>query len=115
MIERLSVSRFAFVAAPALVLLGYGWLIVRNYWPYLNAQLQLRSPDLAGLPEDVIGFGFWMWWPLIALLFTIALTGALAAAERRVRAAVILVGTFTLLSGVDYYLYGRLVEALLRG
>jgi hypothetical protein len=45
---------------------------------YLDAQLQLISPDLAGLPEDVIGFGFWMWWPFIALLFTFALTSALS-------------------------------------
>lgn len=68
----------AFVALPALVLLGYGWFIRINYWPYLDAQLQFISPDLAGLPEDVIGFGFWMWWPFIALLFTFALTSALS-------------------------------------
>jgi hypothetical protein len=84
-------------------------------WPYLNAHLQLRSHDLAGLPEDVVGFGFWMWWPLVALLFVLALISGLTAMERRLRAATILVSTFTLLSVVDYYLYERLVEALLRG
>ena len=115
MTERLSVSRFALVAAPAVVLLGYGCFMVMNYWPYLNAQLELRSQDLAGLPEDVVGFGFWMWWPLIALLFVMALISALAAIEHRVRAASILASTFTVLSVVDYYLYERLVEALLRG
>jgi hypothetical protein len=115
MIHKDSISRHAFVALPVLVLLGYGWFIVITYWPYLNAQLQLRSPDLAGLPEDVIGFGFWMWWPFIALLFTLALALALAAIERRGRVATILVSAFALLSVGDHYLCERLVEALLRG
>jgi hypothetical protein len=115
MTERPPVSRFVLVAAPALVLFGYGCVIVMNYWPYFNAQLQLRSHDLAGLPEDVVGFGFWMCWPLIALLFALALISALAVIGHRVRAASILVSTFTVLSVVDYYLYERLVEALLRG
>ena len=90
-------------------------LVRMNYWPYLDAQLQLRSPDLAGVPEDVIGLGFWMWWPCIALLFTFALTSALSAAERRGRLAAILVSAFALLSAIDYYLCERLIEALLRG
>jgi hypothetical protein len=115
MTERPSVSRFAFLAAPALVLLAYGWFIVTNYWPYLHEQLELRSHDLAALPEDVLGFGFWMWWPLIVMLFAFALISALAVTEHRIRAATFLVSIFTLLSVVDHYLYGRLVEALLRG
>jgi len=115
MMHKASMPCNAFVALPALVLLGYGWFIRMNYWPYLDAQLQLRSPDLAGLPEDVIGFGFWMWWPFIALLFTFALTSALSAVERRGRLAAILVSAFALLSAVDYYLCERLIEALLRG
>ena len=49
------------------------------------------------------------------MLFAFALISALAATGHRVRAATILVSVFTLLSVVDHYLYGRLVEALLRG
>ena len=110
-----SVYSHALVALPVLVLLGYGGFIIWNYWPYLNAQLQLRSPELANLPEDVIGFGFRMWWPFIALLFTFALALALAAIARRGRVATTCVSAFTLLSVSDYYLCERLVEALLRG
>ena len=115
MIEKPSISRVIFVALPTVVLLGYGWFVVTTYSPYLNWQLQLRSPDLAGLPEDVVGFGFWMWWPPIALLFAFALTSALATIERRARLAIILVSAFAVLSVADYYLHERLVEALLRG
>lgn len=115
MIEKPSVSRVLLVALPAIVLVGYGLFIVMTYSPYLNWQLQLRSPELAGLPEDVIGFGFWMWWPLVALSFAFALTSALAAIERRGRIATILVSVFIVMSVADYYLHERLVEALLRG
>src|SRR5687767_15427967 len=94
MMHRALMPSNVFLALPALVLIGYGWFIRMNYWPYLDAQLRLRSPDLAGLPEDVIGFGFWMWWPCVALLFTFALTSALSAAERRGRLAAILVSAF---------------------
>jgi hypothetical protein len=103
MMHKASMPCNAFVALPALVLLGYGWFIRTNYWPYLDARLRLRSPDLAELPEDVIGFGFWMWWPFIALLFTFTLTSALSSVERRGRLAAILVSAFALLSAVDYY------------
>jgi hypothetical protein len=60
-------SRVVVLALPALVLVGYGYFVVATYWPYLDWNFRLRSPALAGLPEDVIGFGFWMWWPFFAV------------------------------------------------
>ena len=98
----------------ALVLLGYAWFIVATYRPYLNWYFRLRSPDLAGLPEDVIGYGFWMWWPVAALLFVVALGVALSAFERRWRVALVLVALFALLSSADYLLCQRLVQELIR-
>ena len=73
MFEKHHVYSVAFVALPAALLLAYGAFIVMTYWSYFNLQLQLRSPDPAGLPEDVVGFGFWMWWPFIALVFVFTL------------------------------------------
>lgn len=115
MIAKLSDSRAILTALPALVLLGYSGFIVMSYWPYLNAQLELRSAELAGLPEDVVGFGFWMWWPLVALLFVFALVSAMTVIERRARIVTIFVSAFVLLSVTDYFLHERLVQALLRG
>lgn len=101
------------LALPALVLAGYCWLIGATYSPYLNAHLRLRSPDLAGLPEDVIGYGFWMWWPVIALLFLISLAGALSAIERRLSVAISFLGAFSAISVADYWLCARLVQELI--
>lgn len=99
---------------PALVLLGYAWFIVTTYRPYLDWHFRLQSPDLAGLPEDVIGYGFWMWWPVAALIFVFALGMTLFAFERRWRVALVFVGLFALLSSADYLLCQRLVQELIR-
>jgi hypothetical protein len=98
---------------PALVLLGYAWFIVATYRPYLSWHFRLHSPDLAGLPEDVIGYGFWMWWPVAALLFVVALGVTFSAFERRWRVAFVLVALFALLSSADYLLCQRLVHELI--
>jgi hypothetical protein len=111
--NRYSVSRIAFLALPAVVLFGYACFIVTTYWPYLDRNLRLRSPDLAGLLEDVIGFGFWMWWPLVTVLFAASLAVGLSAMHRRLYAAVLLVGVFVLLSVCDYLLCHRLVQELI--
>jgi hypothetical protein len=109
-----SASRLVLLALPALVLLGYGWVVVTTYWPYLDWHAQLRSPQLSGLPEDVIGYGFWMWWPFIAVLFVISLLAALSAVKRRLSVAAILLGSFAAISIADYLLCERLVRELIR-
>ncbi len=98
---------------PALVLLGYSWFIVATYRRYLDWHFRLQSPDLAGLPEDVIGYGFWMWWPVAALMFVFALGVTLSAVDRRWRVALLLVALFALLSSADYLLCQRLVRELI--
>ena len=107
--------RLALLALPGLVLLGYGLFITRMYWPYLNGHLRLRSPELAGLPEDVIGFGFWMWWPFIALLLLLFLALALflSGIQRRFYVGTSILGIFALLSLADYLLCQRLVQELI--
>jgi hypothetical protein len=97
------------------VLLGYGWFMVTTYGPYLDWNLRLRSPDLAGLPEDVIGYGFWMWWPFVAVLFAFALPVGLSAMQRRLYAAISLLLAFSVLSVSDYFLCQRLVRELISG
>jgi hypothetical protein len=106
--------RLASLALPALVLLGYGWFIATLYRPYLDWNLRLRSPDLAGLPEDVIGWGFWIWWPVMAALFGLALAVTLWAVRRRTCVAISFLSLFAVLSIVDYLLCERLVQELLR-
>lgn len=107
--------RLVLLALPGLVLLGYGLFITRMYWPYLNGHLRLRSPELAGLPEDVIGFGFWTWWPFIALLLLLFLGLALflSGAQRRLYIVTSFLGIFALLSSADYWLCQRLVQELI--
>lgn len=109
-----STSRFAFLAFPILVLLGYGVFIVTTYWPYLDWHLRLRSSDLAGLPEDVIGYGFWMWWPFAALLLVVSLGLALWGIQRRLYVAASFLSVFAVLSIGDYLLCKRLVQELTR-
>jgi hypothetical protein len=109
-----SISRLAFLAFPVLVLLGYTVFIATTYWPYFDRHLRLRSPELAGLPEDVIGFGFWMWWPFAALLLLVSLVLALRAAQRRFHVAALLLGVFAVLSSADYLLCQRLIHELTR-
>jgi hypothetical protein len=92
----------------------YAWFIVATYRPYLDWHLRLQSPDLAGLPEDVIGYGFWMWWPVALLCFVFGLGLALSALHRRWRAALVLVVLFAVLSCADYWLCQRLVQELIR-
>jgi hypothetical protein len=107
--------RLVLLTLPGLVLLGYGLFITRTYWPYLNEHLRLRSPELAGLPEDVIGFGFWMWWPFIALLLLLSLALALflSGTRRRLYVGTSFLGIFALLSIADYLLCQRLVQELI--
>ncbi len=106
-------SRMAAVAPAVLVLLGYGWFIATTYRPYLDSHLRLRSPRLAGLPEDVIGYGFWMWWPVVTVLFALSLVAALWAIRRRLHVAAFLLTVFALLSSADYLLCERLVQELI--
>jgi hypothetical protein len=94
------------------VLLGYGSFIVTTYWPYLDSNLRLRSPELAGLPEDVIGYGFWMWWPFAALVLLLSLVVALWGVQRRFYAAAAFLSVFAALSIADYLLCQRLVHEL---
>lgn len=112
--EHYSASRIVLLAFPPLVLLGYGWFVVTTYWPYLDWHAQLRSPQLGGLPEDVIGYGFWMWWPFLAMIFAISFAGALSAVERRLSVGAILLGSFATISIADYLLCKRLVRELIR-
>jgi hypothetical protein len=114
MTDQYSAFRVILLALPALVLLGYCWFVVATYGPYLDWHLRLRSPELAGLPEDVIGFGFWMWWPFVTLLFAMSLAGALSAIERRLYVAISFVCVFSLISIADYLLCERLVQELIR-
>ena len=109
-----SASRIVLLALPALVLLSYGWFIITTYWPYLDWHAQLRSPELAGLPEDIIGYGFWMWWPFIAILFVASLAAALSAIERWLYIAAPFLGLFAAISIADYLLCNRLVRELVR-
>jgi hypothetical protein len=110
--EQDSTSPLVFLAFPVLVLLGYGTFIVTTYWPYLDWHLRLRSAELAGLPEDVIGFGFWIWWPFAAVLLFVSLLVALWGIRRRFYVAAISLAVFALLSVADYLLCQRLVEEL---
>jgi hypothetical protein len=114
MADQDSTSRLVFLAFPALVLLGYCAFIVTTYWPYLDWRLRLRSPELAGLPEDVIGFGFWMWWPFAAVLLFVSLVVALWGIRRRFYVAATVLAVFALLSIADYLLCQKLVHELLR-
>jgi hypothetical protein len=110
MTKNISAFRMLPLAFLALVLFGYGCFIVTTYRPYLNWHLRLRSPNLAGLPEDIIGFGFWMWWPFVAILFILGLALALAQAQRRLYVAVSFVSAFSVLSLADYFLCQRLIK-----
>jgi hypothetical protein len=111
--KQYSASRVAVLALPALVLVGYGYFIVATYLPYLDRNFRLRSPELAGLPEDVIGFGFWMWWPFFAVFFAASVVIWLSVMQRRLRGAIPLVSVFVLLSVSDYLLCERLVQELI--
>jgi hypothetical protein len=114
MAEHHTASRVVLLTLPGLVLVGYGWFVVTTYLPYLNWHAQLRSPQLGDLPEDVIGYGFWMWWPFIAVLFVICLAAALSAVKRRLSVGAILLASFAATSIADYWLCKRLVRELIR-
>jgi hypothetical protein len=96
-----------------LVLLAYGSFIITTYLPYLDSHLRLCSPELAGLPEDAIGYGFWMWWPMVSLAFVMSLALAMSAIQPRFYAAMSFLSVFALLSVADYFLYQQLVRQLI--
>lgn len=102
------------ILVPGLVLAGYAAFMVFTYGKFLDWNLRLRSPDLAGLPEDVIGYGFWMWWPFVALILAAAFIAALSNMRRRLSGAAVILGAFGVLSVVDYLLCQRLVQELTR-
>jgi hypothetical protein len=114
MVDPHAKSRIAALSPPALVLLGYACFVVATYRPYLDWHLRLRSHELAGLPEDVLGYGFWMSWPVATLLFVLSLAVTLWVTRRRLLVAASFLAVFALLSSADYLLCQRLVQELIR-
>ena len=114
MVDPHAESRIAALSPPALVLLGYVCFILATYRPYLDWHLRLRSHELASLPEEVIGYGFWMWWPVVTLLFVFSLAVTLWAARGRLLVAASFLAVFALLSSADYLFCQRLVQELIR-
>jgi hypothetical protein len=97
-------GRFLLLLLPVVVL-GVYVRFIADYMRYLDKDLRLIPPSTPGVPEDILGFGFWFTWPIFLAL----LLGACASVYRTVgqrRAYYLLIGIgFAALSVVDFYLY----------
>jgi len=103
------------VSAPAWVgLVGYGLTILIHYSAVLDRHLVYKQPAVDAAVEDVIGYGFWPTWAVMAcvMLALLALSHALGA--RQWRSKVTILAIFIILSAGDYFLYAELTSQLLR-
>jgi hypothetical protein len=104
--DPLTASALSF--APWLVLVGYAWLMFESYSDKLDLHLKYREPSVPAAPEDVLGFGFWLPWMIIATFFAFALAIAVVARKRKMYFAMFVGSIFLLLSAADLFLYRTL-------
>jgi hypothetical protein len=100
---------------PVLVLVVYG-ILISGYRRYLGPGLKFIRPNLPAAPEDILVFGFWVPWLLVALWFGVACTLSyrLGVQRKATYWAPMLCG-FVLLSILDFYLYGVLERQVIVG
>jgi hypothetical protein len=100
---------------PVVVLLIYG-ILIADYRRHLDGSLRYIRPNLPAAPEDVLVFGFWVPWLLVAFWFGIAcVLSYRLGAQRRAGYWLLLLSTFSLLSVLDFYFFGVLERQVVGG
>jgi hypothetical protein len=100
---------------PLIVLIAYG-ILVSSYRHHLDGNLKYIRPPIPAAPEDVLGFGFWVPWFIVAAWFLIAcILSYQFGLQRRTSYWSLLLSAFGLLSVLDFYLYGALERQVLSG
>ncbi len=100
---------------PFFVLGAYA-LLLGEYRRNLDGDLNYIRPAIPGAREDILGFGFWVTWALIAAWFWVAAFLSFQfGLQRRASYWVPLFCAFALLSIGDLYLYGVLERQVLAG
>ena len=111
-------GKMAFAAVkwhPLVVLVAYV-VLIGSYHRYLDSSLTYIRPPIPAAPEDILGFGFWVPWLIVAVWFAIAcLLSFRFASQRRVSYWVPIFCAFSLLSVTDFYLFGVLERQVLAG
>lgn len=98
---------------PFIVLVAYGIFVV-GYTRYLDGHLKYKRPLIPAAPEDVLGFGFWVPWLIVATWFSTAcILSYHFGSQRRSSYWALLLCAFGLLSVLDFYLYGVLERQVL--
>lgn len=94
---------------PWVGLIFYGAGIYGYYSRWLDGGWRFKRPTIGFAVEDVLGFGFWPTWSIIAVLMAVILTLAYWAGLRRYLMLLIVLA-FATLSVADYFLYGVLAS-----
>ena len=82
----------------------------------MDGSLKYIRPQIPAAPEDILGFGFWVPWLIVAVWFAIAcVLSYRLGLQRKVGYWLPLLCAFGLLSVVDSYLYGVLERQVLAG
>ena len=98
---------------PFLVLVAYTFLVA-DYRRNFDGNLRYIAPQFPAAPEDILGFGFWATWLVVAAWFVLAcFLSYRFGMERKAWYWVPLLALFFLLSVVDFYLYGALARQVL--
>jgi len=100
---------------PFLVLVAYACLIA-GYHRYLDSGLNYVRPQMPAAPEDILGFGFWIPWLIVAVWLAMAcLLSYRLGLQRRVWYWLPLLCGFGFLSIIDFCLFVVLERQVLAG
>jgi hypothetical protein len=98
---------------PFAVVIAYA-VLMSDYRRYLDSHLEYIAPPIPAAPEDILGFGFWVPWLIVALWFVVACTLSYQlGSQHKLAYWLPLLCIFGILSIADFWLYSVLERQVL--
>lgn len=86
----------------------YGWLVLRYYSSYLNAELIYVPRGATAAREDVLGFGFLLTWILFFFAWSLFELLAYTITKSKIKHLLFSATAFFLVSLIDFVFFGVL-------
>jgi hypothetical protein len=110
--EMRQIGRLLLLGLPYLVFGIYADLLL-DYSKYLDRNLRYMPSAVAGVPEDILGLGFWFTWSIFLAFFLTACAIVYKTTTRKRTYFAVVALCFAVLSIIDYWLYDALSRQVL--